>query len=222
MFISDERLPPRLPLEIHADVLQQRPDIAMGVGLAIALWADIEARLDAVFLFCTRDDELLAAFQAKRGWDAKAKCFFRAVAKHQGRAAAIEVRAILRTVALPAKKRHELAHGTWALSTELPNDLVLFGDNFLLEAARQAVAAEAKCEGEMRFDPVNVEHFARVISVGHLQTLYEELSHSLSILHSFMIEKMPPVIYVNGRDQVPTARSHPDVAARIAASKIAK
>ncbi|MGB7411926.1 MAG: hypothetical protein WA910_12330 [Sphingopyxis granuli] len=103
-----------------------------------------------------------------------------------------------------------------------PNDLVLLGSNFFLEAARQAIVAEAKGEGEMRLDPVKAEHSARVISVGHLQTLYEELSLSLGILHSFMIEKMPPVIHVYGRDHVPTARDHPDVAARIAVSKFIK
>src|SRR3546814_9111258 len=114
MLISDQRIPPRLPLEIHVDVLQQRPDLAIGIALAIAGWASIESLLDAIFLFRTRDETALDAFRAKRGWDSREKFFYRSIRDSQGMAAATELHAILRVVAAPAKKRHELAHGTWS------------------------------------------------------------------------------------------------------------
>src|SRR3546814_7905098 len=98
MLISDQRIPPRLPLEIHVDVLQQRPDLAIGIALAIAGWASIESRLDAIFLFRTRDETALDAFRAKRGWDAREKFFYRSIRDSQGMAAATELRAILREI----------------------------------------------------------------------------------------------------------------------------
>lgn len=218
MHISDQRIPPKLPLEIHVDVLQQRPDLAIGISLAIAGWASIESRLDAIFLFRTRDEAALAAFRAERGWDAREKFFYRSIRDSQGRVAATELRAILRVVAAPAKKRHEIAHGTWAISTELPDDLILLGGNYLLDLAKQAISAERTGAPKLRVAPSTFEESARVVSRAHLQCLYDEMSEAEGILHSYMLEKMPHIVHVHDRDKVPTARSHPKVAAKIAAS----
>ena len=218
MHISDKRIPPRLPLEIHVDVLQQRPDLAIGIALAIAGWASIESRLDAIFLFRTRDEAALDAFRAKRGWDAREEYFYRSIRDSQGMAAATELRAILRVVAAPAKKRHEIAHGTWAISAELPDDLILLGGNHLLDMAQQAISAEMAGAQDLRIAPSTFRETARVVSRAHLQTLYDEMSEAQGLLHSYMIEKMPDIVHVHGRDKVRTARSHPAVAAKIAAT----
>lgn len=216
MHISDQRIPPRLPLEIHVDVLQQRPDLAIGIALAIAGWASIESRLDAIFLFSTRDEAALDAFRAKLGWDAREKFFYRSIRDSQGIAAAKELRAILRVVAAPAKKRHELAHGTWAISAELPDDLILLGRNYLLNMAQQAIYAEMAGAQELRIDPSTFREAARVVSRSHLQNLYNELSEAQGILHSYMIEKMPDIVNVHGRDNMRPASSHPAVGRKIA------
>ena len=222
MRISDQLIPNKPALEIHAEVLLQRPNLAMGIALAIAGWANIEARLEALFLFCTRDETDLLAFRDCRGWDARTKLFYRSVLNRQGQEAATEVRAILRTVEAPAKKRHEIAHGIWAICRELPNDLILLDGSYFLETARQAVSAEAADLEEMRFDSAQMQESSRVVSISHLEALHKEMNQAVTIINAFMIEKMPPVVHVAGRDQVLPARTHPSVAARISASKTSK
>lgn len=138
MLISDQRIPEKPSLEIGADVLQRRPDLAMGLSLSIAMWANIEARLDAIFLLCTRDEAGLAAFQEKRGWDARAKFLHRTIRNTQGEEAGKEIRAILHAVAGPARKRHEVAHGIWGICAELSDDLILMDNDDFLDMARQA------------------------------------------------------------------------------------
>lgn len=216
MLISDQRIPERPSLETHADVLQKRPELAIGIALAVALWSSIESRLEAIFLLCTRDEEALGVLQTKKGWDARSKFFYQTILDQQGQAAATEVRAILRTVAVPAKKRNEVAHGIWSICNELPNDLILLAPDDQVEMMRQAIAAEAAGQSEMRLDPAHMHATARVVTRGHLQTLYRELSEALSLIHSFMLEKMPHVVHVFGRENIPRAKDHPSVAARIA------
>src|SRR3546814_16741052 len=111
MLISDQRIPPRLPLEIHVDVLQQRPDLAIGIALAIAGWASLESRLDAIFLFRTRDDKALDAFREKRGWDAREQFFYRSIRDRHGMAAATQLRALIRVATVPAPKKRGFAKG---------------------------------------------------------------------------------------------------------------
>lgn len=215
MLISDQRIPEKPALEIGADVLQKRPDLAMGLSLSIAMWANIEARLDAIFLLCTRDETSLAAFQEKRGWDARAKCLHRTIRDTQGEEAGDEIRAILRAVAAPAKKRHEVAHGIWGICAELPDDLILMDSGDFLEMARQSIRAEAEGLDEMRYNPASMHETARVVSLSHLQELYRELGEAVSVIHAFMIEKMPQVVHVFGRDKILPAKSHPSVASRL-------
>ncbi|MGB3317836.1 MAG: hypothetical protein WA978_04095 [Sphingopyxis granuli] len=215
MLISDQRIPEKPSLEIGADVLQRRPDLAMGLSLSIALWANIEARLDSIFLLCTRDESGLASFQMKRGWDARAKFLHRTIRDTQGEDAGKEIRAILRAVAGPAKKRHEVAHGIWGICAELPHDLILIDNSDFLDMARQAIRAESANVTEMRFDPTLMHETARVVSISHLECLYRELSEAVSIIHAFMIEKMPRVVHVFGRDKILPAKCHPLVASRL-------
>lgn len=215
MLISDQRVPNKPSLEIGADVLLKRPVLAMGLSLAIASWANIEARIEAIFLLCARDEKALAHFQQLRGWDARAKCLYRTIRDAQGEEAGREIRAILRAVAAPAKKRHEVAHGIWAICSELPDDLILLGSGDFLDMARQAIAAEGNGLSEMRFDPAFMHDTARVVSREHLETLYRELGESVGIIHAFMIEKLPQVVHVFGRENVLPAKAHPSVASRL-------
>src|SRR3546814_18524117 len=114
-------------------------------------------------------------------------------------AAATELRAILRVVAAPAKKRHELAHGTWAISAELPDDLILLGGNHLLDMAQQAISADMAGAQELRIAPSTFRETARVVARAHLQSLYAEMSEDKGILHAYMIEKMPDIGQVQDR-----------------------
>lgn len=68
---------------------------------------------------------------------------------------------------------------------------------------------------EMRFNLALMHEAARVVSLSHLEQLYRELGEAVSIIHAFMIEKMPPVVHVFGRDKILPAKSHPSVASRL-------
>ncbi len=144
MHISDQRLPDEPSLDIHPDVLLERPNLGMFFGLIVATWADIEGRLDAIFLLCANDRAALTEMQAIKGWDKRSKFFIGHVKSQQGDALAIEVRAILRHVALPANKRHDIAHGIWAICKELPDGLVVANSEIYTGAVEEALRAEAE------------------------------------------------------------------------------
>src|SRR3546814_20567511 len=77
--------------------------------------------------------------------------------------------------------------------------------------AHQAISAEMAGAQELRIAPSTFRETARVVARAHLQSLYAEMSEAQGILHSYMIEKMPDIVQVHGRDKVRTARSHPEV-----------
>ncbi len=215
MHISDQRLPENPSLEIHPDVLLQRPHLAAFFGPIVATWADIEGRLEAVFLLSTNDEAALASLRAIKGWDARAKFFVDHVRAHQGDQVAIELRAILRHSAKPAAKRHDVAHGIWALCKELPDDLVIASPAIYTGAMQQALRAQAEGTAKLLIDKTAMLESARVVTQAHLQLLLNELGEARSLLHTFMIEKTPTIVHVNQREALPRAADHPEVAARI-------
>lgn len=220
MYISDRRLPERPSLEIHPDVLLQRPVLASYFGPIVATWADIEGRLEAIFLLCTADSTALAELEKIKGWDARSKFFVNHVRTHQADTVAIEIRAILKTVAQPARKRHEVAHGIWAICKELPQDLVIASPAIYTVTAGQAIRAEAKGSARFLIDKYATFDQARVVTEQHLDALLNELRQARSLLHTFMIEKMPAIVKVHQREALPRAVDHPDVAARIRNAEI--
>lgn len=215
MHISDQRLPDRPSLEIHPNVLLQRPHLVMLFGLIIATWADIEGRLEAIFLLCVRDSDALAEFQMIKGWDARSKFFVRNVQARHGDALAIEVRAILRYVALPANKRHDIAHGILAVCKELPNDLVVAGPEIYTGAMGDALRAEAEGISKLIINKERMLDTARVVTAEHLNKLLAELGEARNLLHNFMVEKTPAIVHVHSREALPRAADHPDIAQRI-------
>lgn len=215
MHISDQRLPDEPSLEIHPDVLLQRPHFAMFFGLIIATWADVEGRLEAIFLLCTRDRAALAEFQKIKGWSARSKFFIQHVQTRQGDALAIEIRAILRYVALPANKRHDLAHGILAVCKELPHDLVVASPEIYTGAMGEALRAEAEGTPKLVLNKDRMLNTARVVTAAHLNQLLSELREARNLLHNFMIEKTPAIVHVHSREVLPRAADHPDVADRI-------
>lgn len=215
MRISDQRLPEKPTLEIHPDVLLQRPLLAAFFGPIVATWADIEGRLEAIFLLSTRSDRALADLQALKGWGARSRFFVRHVRAHQGSEVAVELRAILRFAAQPADKRHELAHGIWALCKELPDDLVIASPAIYTGAMQQALRAQAEGTARLLIDKDAMLATARVVTSGHLERLLGELREARNLIHTFMIEKTPAIVHVHQRDALPRAVDHPDVAARI-------
>ncbi len=215
MHISDQRLPDQPSLEIHPDVVLQRPHLAAFFGLIVATWADIEGRLDAIFLLCANDRGALAEMQTIKGWDARSKFFIRHLKSQQGDALAIEVRAILRYVALPANKRHDIAHGIWAVCKELPDDLVVANSDIYTGAMEEALRAEAEGGPKLVLNKDRMLDTARVVSAEHLSQLLAELREARSLMHNFMIQKMPAVVHVHNREALPRAADHPDIAERI-------
>lgn len=215
MHISDQRLPDRPSLEIHPDVLLQRPHLAMLFGLVIATWADIEGRLEAVFFLCVRDRNALDEFRMLKGWDARSKFFARSVQGRHGDDLAIEVRAILRYVALPAKKRHDIAHGILAICKELPDDLVVASPEIYTGAMEDALRAEAEGAPKLLINKGRMLDTARVVTAEHLNKLLAELGEARMLLHNFMVEKTPAIVHVRNREALPRAADHPDIAERI-------
>lgn len=215
MHISDQRLPNGPSLEIHPDALLQRPHLAMLFGLIIATWADIEGRLEAIFLLCVREKAALAELQMIKGWDARSKFFVRNVQARHGDTLAIEVRAIMRYIALPANKRHDIAHGILAVCKELPDDLVVAGPEIYTGAMEEALRAEAEGTPKLIINKDLMLDTARVVTADHLNKLLTELGEARTLLHNFMIEKTPAIVHVHRRDALPRAADHPDIAERI-------
>jgi hypothetical protein len=215
MHISDQRLPDNASLEIHPDVLLRRPYIAMLFALIIATWSDIEGRLEAIFILCVRDRTALAELKTIKGWNTRSKFFIRNVQARQGDALAIELRAILRYVALPAKKRHDMAHGILAVCNELPDALVVASPEIYTAASEEALRAEAKGSSEVVVNKECLFDTARVVTAEHLNQLLADLAEARNLMHNFMIEKTPAIVHVHNRDALRRSADHPDIAQRI-------
>lgn len=219
MHISDQLLPEKPALEIHPGVVTLRPDLTAHFGPIIAIWADIEARLDAIFLLYVRSENALAEFQALKGWDRRTKFLDEQIRAHHGEEIAIEVRSILRTVASPAKKRNDIAHGIWAICKELPDDLVIMPSAAYTEMVQQALRAEADGTANLVLKWDKTFKDARVVTINHLSQLLAELGEARGIIHAFMIEKMPEIVQIYQREAVSKAIDHPHVAQRIQNAK---
>jgi hypothetical protein len=219
MYISDQRLPKKASLVIQPEVLLERPLIAVLVGLVIATWADIEGKLEAIFLLCVRDQTALAEFKKIKGWDARSKFFVQSMQSRQGETLAIEVRAILRYIAKPANKRHDIAHGIFAVCKELPNDLVVASREIYTGAVEEALRAEELGTPYLVLNRETYFATARVVTVAHLEQLLAELDEANTLAHNFMSENFPEIVRVRSSEMPPRVADHPDIAMRIQNAK---
>jgi len=219
MQISDKRLPPKPSLQIHPDTLVREPLFCQGVALAIAIWADIEARLDGIFIAMVRDEDRFREFRDAKGWGKRSELFVEAVRSVKGGDVAIEVKAILAEVSVSAKLRNELAHGIWASCKEAPGTLALLGSEMYTEAIVQALEAEAAASPKMLFDERKLLKSARLIELSQLQEAVAVLFAARNLIHTFMIEAMPDIVYVHGRNELGRAKDHPGVTGRVINAK---
>lgn len=201
-------------LEIGPQVLGQRRDLAEYIGPIIATWADIEARLDAIYLLMTRDEEGLEEFQSLKGWDRRVQFIESAVEQASGRDRKLVVRAVLKEVASAAQRRHEIAHGIWAVSDAHPDALILLPGNFLIPPLRTAIEAEVR--GELRSThPSDPAAVGCVVEQSDLQRLIDDLRKAQWLIHRFQIEHMPGTIEICGRDKLEAVEGDVGVAARL-------
>jgi hypothetical protein len=219
MQISDTKLPPKPSVQIHPDVLLERPQFCQGVALAIAIWADIEARLDAIFISTIRDPAAIEDFRQIRGWDKRTKLFVEAVRSVKGDDAAIEAKAVLAVVTVPANMRNEVAHGIWAKCLEVPNDLVLLGSDIYSEASKIALEAHAAGTPNVKINEEKLFKSARLVSIQQLRKAIDALLEARGLVHALMIEAMPETVHVHGRAEIERVADHPEVAARIINAK---
>lgn len=219
MHISNQRLPKKASLVIQPEVLLQRPRIAELVGLVIATWADIEGKLEAIFLLCVRDQTALAEFKKIKSWDARSKFFVRSMQSRKGEALAIEVQAMLRCIAQPANKRHDIAHGIFAVCKELPDDLVVASPEIYTRSMEETLRAEKLGTPNLLLNHEAIFATARVVTVAHLEQLLAELREANDLAHNFMIENMPEIVHVGSSEIPPRVADHPDIAMRIRNAK---
>lgn len=219
MQISDTKLPPKPSVQIHPDVLLERPQFCQGVALAIAIWADIEARLDAIFISTIRDPAAIEDFRQIRGWDKRTKLFVEAVRSVKGDDAAIEAKAVLAVVTVPANMRNEVAHGIWAKCLEVPNDLVLLGSDIYSEASKIALEAHAAGTPNVKINEEKLFKSARLVSIQQLRKAIDALLEARGLVHALMIEAMPETVHVHGRAEIERVAAHPEVADRIINAK---
>ncbi|MBA4764389.1 MAG: hypothetical protein H2048_02765, partial [Erythrobacter sp.] len=209
MEISNRLLANKPPITIYPGALMERPALLPGIAVCIANWADIEARLDTLFLLTAKNEEALASFMAAKGWGRKEKQFYEWLRDGGDQEFATAVRSILRTVAEPARKRHCLAHGVWGLSERYPDDLVIVPESFYLDTAREALRAETLGSVEFRLDSERLFANARLVGWQELQSLDMELSAARDLIHRFMIEQTPELVKVKGRDELAKAANDP-------------
>lgn len=219
MHISDQRLPNNASVGIDPDVLLQRPRIAVLVGLVIATWADIEGKLEAIFLLCVRDQAALAEFKKIKGWDARSKFFVRSMQSRKGEALAIEVQSMLRYIAKPANKRHDIAHGIFAVCEALPNDLVVASPEIYTRSMEETLRAEKLGTPNLLLNHEAIFATARVVTVAHLEQLLAELREANDLALNFMIENTPKIVHVDSSAMPPRVADHPDIAMRIRNAK---
>jgi hypothetical protein len=219
MHISNQRLPNKARFVTKPDVLLDRPRIAVLVGLVIATWADIEGKLEAIFLLCVRDQTALAEFKKIKGWDARSKFFVQSMQSRKGETLAIEVQAILRYIAKPANKRHDIAHGIFAVCEELPNDLVVASPEIYTRLMEETLRAEELGTPNLLLNHEAIFATARVVTVAHLEQLLAELKEANDLAHNFMIENIPEIVHVGSSEIPPRVADHPDIAMRIQNAK---
>jgi len=218
MEISERLLEGKPAISLFPGAVLERPALVPAIAISVATWADIEARLDALFLLASKNDEAVADFIFSKGWGRKEKQFYRWLRDSGDPEFATAVRAILRTVSEPAAKRNCLAHGVWGLSEAYPDDLIITPEAFYLDAAREMVRAEKLGSAELRINSDSLFGAARLVGIGELQALYDELSAARDLIHRFMIEQTPDIVKVKGRDELARSTEDPKVAARIASA----
>lgn len=75
MEISNRLLENKPPITIYPGALLERPALLPAIALCIAIWGDIEARLDSIFLLIAKNEEALAGFMEAKGWGGKRSSF---------------------------------------------------------------------------------------------------------------------------------------------------
>lgn len=133
MLISNEladRQTDKLVLE--QDAVVRAPEIAACLMAVVAVWSEIEAKVEGIFANLVGDDEqALDAFRDLRGWDRREKALKAAASTLEDNRVADAILSAVRQVSSLSEMRNEVAHGLWA-AVEGKNDRLAILDTAVM------------------------------------------------------------------------------------------
>lgn len=179
MLISSLPVPVDAEITLFGEPVLGQPGIMIlspRIASVFARWSTIERQLDQVHTLITEaDDNARADFAGLKGWDRRQKAISEAATQKVGPETSDLVKAVIRLVEPPALKRHELAHGVWAVTKGYEGHLTLLSSDNQHAIAQAAVAA--KKAGTSRIPVLNqpVLQASRLVSAADLDRLIHEL-----------------------------------------------
>lgn len=196
MQISGRPLPPGTRVTMYGEpVLGQAGLEALSpkVGSIIARWSLLEKQLDQIHTLVTDDaPDSRADFDALKGWDRRFEAIAKAAQVRLPHEVADRVKAVLRLTEEPARKRHELAHGLWAVAAGYENCLTLLAPKS--QHGMGKVIVEAKKAGTTRIpmETTSIYEDSRIVSGEDLDQLIAELEQAKNRMEQLLYGYLYP------------------------------
>jgi len=196
MRISSSSVPKGTKLTIWEEpVLGQSGLEALSPRIAsvFARWSALEKQLDQVFtLVSEADEDARAEYDKVKGWDRRIDMVDDLAKVNLDVAKQDIVKAVLRLVKAPAKKRDELAHQVWAIAEGFEDRLVLLSSDNQHAMAEYAVAAKKAGTTKISVENKSIYESSRLVSAADLDTLREELQlgqqRLTDLIHGYLYE----------------------------------
>jgi hypothetical protein len=147
----------------------------------------MEAQLDALFILTTRNDPAdKERFLALKGWDRRAAAIGEAAEARHEAVDADRVKAVLRLTAVPASKRHDLAHSTWGIIEGCEDRLALLPRGFNVNYGVNLAAASEAGTGSVPVTTRAMVEAGCLVARSDLEVLIAELQHAQELLDALL------------------------------------
>jgi hypothetical protein len=157
------------------------------IASAVGRWSAIEAQLDTLFILITQNDPAeRESFHALKGWDRRAVAIAEVAEARHETVDADRVKTVLRLTSVPAGKRHELAHSTWAILEGCEDRLVLLPRDFNVHYGMNLSAAAEAGTGSIPVTTLSMVEAGCLVARSHLEALIAELQRAQEILDALL------------------------------------
>lgn len=196
MQISDRQVPANVTVTMFGEpVLGQLGLEALSPRVAsiMARWSLLEKQLDQIHTIVTdANDHQRASFDALKGWDRRFAAVITGAQASLSEESVDRVKAVLRLTEATARKRHELAHGLWAVAEGYEDCLTLLAPDSQHGIGKAVVDAKRAGTSRVPVDTAAVFEESRIVAASDLDQLITELDVARKRMEQLLLGYLYP------------------------------
>ncbi|MDQ1192010.1 hypothetical protein QE419_000776 [Brevundimonas vesicularis] len=166
-------------LVLEQDAVVQAPEIAACLMAVVAVWSEVEAKVEGIFANLVGDDELaLDAFRDLRGWDRREKALKAAASTLNDNRVADVILSAVRQVSSLSEMRNEVAHGLWA-AVEGKNDRLAILDTAVMGMIADLSSGRVSTEESFR----KIYGCAWIVRIENVQSIQDKIGSAAGLIN---------------------------------------